>query len=100
MAVYDRPAREQWELHFTRWSHRGLQEPDALATFKARAVEKLTKLVELNASLQFSPACLCCGKPLTDPVSMARWVGPECAHNHTLYVGRLFNLCSGEVAKL
>jgi hypothetical protein len=85
MSVYDRPDREQWEIYFTRWSHRSLQEPDALVDFKARAIEQLTRLVELKASLQFSPACVCCGKPVTDPVSMARWIGPECAHNH---VGR------------
>jgi hypothetical protein len=91
IAIYDRPDREQWEVFFTRWSHRGLQEPDALVTFKARGMEKLTQVIELTASLQFSPACLCCGKPLTDPVSMARWIGPECAHNHTLDVG-LFKL--------
>jgi uncharacterized protein YndB with AHSA1/START domain len=41
----------------------------------------------------FQPACLLCGKALTDPVSMARWIGPECAQaqNHTLDVG-LFKL--------
>jgi hypothetical protein len=25
------------------------------------------------------PHCLCCGKALTDPVNMARMIGPECA---------------------
>jgi hypothetical protein len=29
--------------------------------------------------ITLKPACLFCGKRLTDPVSMARWIGPECA---------------------
>lgn len=30
--------------------------------------------------------CVICGKPLTDPASMARWIGPECAGTSTLHV--------------
>jgi Family of unknown function (DUF6011) len=36
------------------------------------------------------PACLCCGKALTDPASMARWIGPECAGSGALTVPRMF----------
>jgi hypothetical protein len=31
----------------------------------------------LNSGLMLSPRCLMCSKPLTDPASMARWIGPE-----------------------
>jgi Family of unknown function (DUF6011) len=40
--------------------------------------------------LMLSPACLCCGKALTDPASMARWIGPECFGSSSLDVPRLF----------
>jgi len=30
--------------------------------------------------------CMICGKGLTDPASMARWIGPECAGTSTLRV--------------
>jgi hypothetical protein len=32
----------------------------------------------LQPKMMLAPHCLCCGKRLTDPVSMARWIGPEC----------------------
>ena len=33
---------------------------------------------DLNPTKMLSPQCVCCGRPLIDPVSMARWIGPEC----------------------
>jgi hypothetical protein len=48
--------------------------------FKRRTIDVLTpdRFRELKPDLMLSPHCLCCGKGLTDPVSMARWIGPEC----------------------
>lgn len=37
-------------------------------------------LAHLNPGLMLQPSCLMCGKAMTDPVSMARWIGPDCAH--------------------
>ena len=34
--------------------------------------------------------CVFCGKGLTDPASMARWIGPECAGTSTLRVPFVF----------
>ena len=34
---------------------------------------------KLRPETMLKPACLFCGRLLTDPVSMARWIGPECA---------------------
>jgi hypothetical protein len=34
--------------------------------------------------------CVFCGKALTDPASMARWIGPECAGTSTLRVPFVF----------
>ena len=36
--------------------------------------------------------CMICGKGLTDPASMARWIGPECAGTSTLQVPFLITL--------
>jgi hypothetical protein len=54
---------------------------DRTNALRARVVEIFRggRFDALEADMMFSPACLCCGKALTDPVSMARWIGPECA---------------------
>jgi hypothetical protein len=36
--------------------------------------------------------CVICGKGLTDPASMARWIGPECAGTSTLRVPFTFDV--------
>jgi hypothetical protein len=38
------------------------------------------------------PNCLCCGKGLTDPVSMARMIGPECFGSQTEALPYTFKL--------
>lgn len=37
-------------------------------------------LAHLSPGKMLQPSCLMCGKAMTDPVSMARWIGPDCAH--------------------
>jgi hypothetical protein len=32
----------------------------------------------LRPEMMLKPACLLCGRKLTDPISQARWIGPEC----------------------
>ncbi|OLB79563.1 MAG: hypothetical protein AUI16_01045 [Alphaproteobacteria bacterium 13_2_20CM_2_64_7] len=44
----------------------------------------------LKPDLMLSPACLCCGKGLTDPVSIARWIGPECWGSASTNIPRIF----------
>jgi hypothetical protein len=44
----------------------------------------------LSSDLMLSHACLCCGKGLTDPASMARWIGPECWGSASINAPRLF----------
>jgi hypothetical protein len=44
----------------------------------------------LKPDLMLSPHCLCCGKGLTDPVSMARWIGPECWGSASTNIPRIF----------
>jgi hypothetical protein len=53
----------------------------------ARLAELLPKLEVIKAEQMFSAHCLMCGKALTDPASMARWIGPECAGTSSLDAG-------------
>ena len=54
--------------------------------FRARVLAALRGdcFDSLRAEMMLSPACLVCGKGLTDPVSIARWIGPECAGTASL----------------
>jgi hypothetical protein len=47
---------------------------------RARLVTTLsTRFDKLQPDMLLGSHCLCCGKGLTDPVSQARFIGPECA---------------------
>ncbi len=46
---------------------------------------------QFTPELMLRPACLICGKALTDPASMARWIGPECAESASLTIRGLFH---------
>jgi hypothetical protein len=62
-----------------------------LAELRQRLVEELRpEHFALTANSMLSPSCLCCGKSLTDPVSQARWVGPECWGSASTNLPRLF----------
>jgi hypothetical protein len=45
----------------------------------------------VDASKLLFPHCLICGRALTDPASMVRFVGPECAGTSSLVVPHLIN---------
>ena len=57
---------------------------EALFTFRQRVFAALqgTQLGGASATSLLSPHCLICGRGLTDPVSEARMIGPECAGRH------------------
>jgi hypothetical protein len=54
----------------------------------ARLVQVLNdgRFDRIKPAMLLSPHCLNCGKKLTDPGSMARLVGPECARTSSLIV--------------
>jgi hypothetical protein len=87
-AVYSEASRQR--LTMAQWVRATIQRQ--LLTCRARLQAALTpeRFSRLTADLMFSASCLCCGKALTDPASMARWIGPECAHNSSLIVPRVF----------
>jgi Family of unknown function (DUF6011) len=97
-----------WKLAFGLFC--GSEDP-TVWHFKAKSVHRghgcvSSRLVELRRQIidalhperfaHLSPdrmlchACLCCGKGLTDPASMARWIGPECWGSASINAPRLF----------
>jgi hypothetical protein len=48
-----------------------------------------------NPSMVLSHHCMLCGKPLTDPASMARMIGPECYGSGSLCIPWLWNRKKG-----
>jgi Family of unknown function (DUF6011) len=71
---------ESWWFRFGRIGHGlGLEAADWSAV-RERLIGLLpVAFATLRPALMLQPSCLFCGKMLTDPVSMARWIGPECA---------------------
>jgi hypothetical protein len=53
------------------------------------------RFAECSVTRLFHPYCLACGKHLTDPVSMARFIGPECAGTSSPHIRRLIDLTTG-----
>jgi hypothetical protein len=93
---------ECWRLELT--SVHGLPFKDETAAYAdriaitRRLAEELPRLAVLNSAAMFSPHCLLCGKELTDPASMARLIGPECAGTGSLDAG-MFRLTESAPAE-
>jgi len=76
------------EWFFKPWSWRSPHEnccwkpqiyADQAIAMRARTLTEIeTCFHTLNVGMMLSPSCLLCGRALSDPVSQARWVGPEC----------------------
>jgi hypothetical protein len=91
-AMLKDPPPDSWKLQFNvtisdRWffkvrsigGYAGLRYDDALAV-RERVIDLMPDaFARLHPEMMLKPSCLMCGKALTDPVSMARWIGPECA---------------------
>ena len=70
----------QWFIKATRVGFRIGYPHNDIFTVRDRLIETMPVAFErLRPEMMLQPACLFCGKPLTDPVSMARWIGPDCA---------------------
>jgi len=72
------------------WSWEGFDEA-ARSRLKELTVTAFTdgRFATFSATRLFHPYCLICGKALTDPVSMARFIGPECAGTSSPHIHRL-----------
>jgi hypothetical protein len=80
---------EAWAFKAKNVRWRRGQDHTLAIPFRDRVAAELRagRLDRLSADMMFQPACLICGKGLTDPASMARWIGPECAGTASLDVG-------------
>jgi hypothetical protein len=82
------PDAKEWFLHRTG----GMWQHDAGRPGVVQLVERIVAALRggyFTASMpprMLSHHCMICGKGLTDPASMARWIGPECAGTSTLQV--------------
>jgi len=77
-----------WFLHRTsgRWQREaGRAGVPTLVTRIVAALRNGFFTASMPAQM-LSYNCVICGKGLTDPASMARWIGPECAGTSTLHV--------------
>lgn len=65
---------------------------EGLLSLRSRLISALVpeRFERLDADLMLSPFCLCCGRTLTDPASMGRWVGPECYGSASINLPQLF----------
>jgi uncharacterized protein DUF6011 len=49
----------------------------------------------VDVEVMLTTQCLVCGKALTDPASMARYIGPECAGTSSIHVPRVHHVKAG-----
>ena len=69
-----------WRFKTTGIGFGGGLQTDACLTVRNRLIGIIPLALEmLRPEMMVQHSCLFCGRPLTDPVSMARWIGPECA---------------------
>jgi Family of unknown function (DUF6011) len=87
-AITDTCERGCW-LKFTHvgWSRRH-DDPAARRGLRERVVAAFTegRFNRFDPAILLTSHCMICGKALTDPVSQARCVGPECANTGSVRI--------------
>lgn len=88
------PDGTRWSIRPGRYSWPRDSSPDATLELRTRITALLQRLEfdGLSPDMLLRPACLICGKALTDPASMARMIGPECAGTASLTVPWLLEM--------
>jgi hypothetical protein len=86
--LYTQSPDTDWVFHQTSWRRpHGAGQP-GIDTIVHRVIAAFRGGL-FGSSMpakMLSYNCVICGKGLTDPASMARWIGPECAGTSTLRV--------------
>ena len=84
-----------WYLKPNRVGFRTGYPHNDIFTVRDRLIEILPIAFDkLRPETMLKPACLFCSRPLTDPVSMARWIGPECAGTSAAITPFVVNLAA------
>jgi hypothetical protein len=81
-------AQDAWNVSQTGWRRSGGAGQDGTDRLEQRVIATFRDgfFDQLTVSPLLSDHCLICGKALTDPASMARFIGPECAGTSTIRV--------------
>jgi hypothetical protein len=85
----------RWQLKARRYRWRRGAERERYFDLRVRTFEAFdggNRFAAIAPDLMLSPNCLICGKGLTDPASMARFIGPECAGTSSLAVPQILGL--------
>jgi hypothetical protein len=86
--IYTDPG-DTWSFELHRWAaKRGVSVSDAVE--RVRSALSPETFAVFRPEMMLSGQCLCCGKKLSDPASLARWFGPECSGTSSLRVPRVF----------
>ncbi len=80
--IVDDPAISGWRTE--PYAFRGME---VVRDLMPRLVEALAKLEALKPGHMLAFECLICGRALSDPASIARLIGPECADTASLDAG-------------
>jgi hypothetical protein len=77
------------QLKLTRvgWQH-GHDDPSARRLLRQQVIAAFSegRFNRFDPAMLLAPHCLICGKALSDPVSQARFIGPECADTNSVHV--------------
>jgi hypothetical protein len=80
-----------WQLTLGNRTWPGGSDVSSVAPLSAAILAALQGdgiFTKLTPERMLKPACMICGKGLTDPASMARWIGPECAATTSIRIFR------------
>jgi Family of unknown function (DUF6011) len=84
---------DPWQLKVCRYGCGTGCTSDAALIVRDRLVAVIpVAFKRLHPEMMLKPCCLACGKMLTDPVSMARWIGPECYGTSSAVIPYTFQL--------
>jgi uncharacterized protein DUF6011 len=94
---------DRWRLKTRHlfWPNLHRAEPAEVFEFKRRIIDsfKPARFEKFSPEMMLSHQCMICGKPLTDPASMGRMIGPECAGTSSLSLPGVWKAAAQEVAR-
>lgn len=85
-------AEDAWIMEAGSWSGRGKWLATDVLAARQRVIDVFAAgwFDDLNPRKMLSANCMCCGKGLLDPISMARMIGPECFQSSSTDIPWMF----------
>ena len=81
--------KPDWQLALGRRTWPAGSDASSVEPLSAAIVAALQGdgiFTKLTPERMLKPSCMICGKGLTDPASMSRWIGPECAATSSIRI--------------